>query len=55
MADCPYAVTQCAKCNKQMRRIEQANHDCVKWLQSVIDNLTVQNEVQNDEIMGLHD
>lgn len=35
--------------------MEQPTHDCVKWLQSVVENLTVQNEVQNEEIMALHD
>ena len=37
-----------------MRRLEQVEHDCVRWLTSVIDTLTVQNDVQAEEITELH-
>ena len=55
MPDCPYAVVQCARCKKEMRRLEQASHDCVKWLQSLVDNLSIQNQEQNEEILQLHE
>lgn len=52
--DCPYAVIVCPQCNKQMRRLESVEHDCVRWLLSVVDGLTVRNEVQGEEITELH-
>lgn len=31
------------------------NHDCAKWLLSIIENLNIQNDIQSEEIAELHE
>ena len=47
---CPKVLITCEKCQQQATRIEIQNHDCVKYLLKLIEQLKLDKKILNIEL-----